>query len=87
MLDDRISRWRFDGRLVTESWKHDEVKMTVNIRELEKILKAKIQLMDLPNPVAAMVVAIRLVPVILDIVRRELRTELKRRDRIKENLA
>ena len=61
--------------------------MTVNIRELEKILKAKIQLMDLPNPVAAMVVAIRLVPVILDIVRRELRTELNRRDRIKENLA
>ena len=46
--------------------------MTVNIRELEKILEAKIQLMDLPNPVAATVVANRLVPVILDIVRREL---------------
>lgn len=61
--------------------------MTVNIRELEKILKAKVQLMDLPNPVAATLVAIRLVPVILDIVRRELRTELNRRDRIKENLA
>lgn len=59
-------------------------KMTVNIRELEKILEAKIQLMDLPNPVAATVVANRLVPVILDIVRRELRTELNRRDRIKE---
>jgi predicted component of type VI protein secretion system len=58
--------------------------MTVNIRELEKILEAKIQLMDLPNPVAATVVANRLVPVILDIVRRELRTELNRRDRIKE---
>ena len=40
--------------------------------------------MDLPNPVAATVVANRLVPVILDIVRRELRTELNRRDRIKE---
>jgi len=61
--------------------------MTVNIRELEKILKAKVQLMDFPNPVAATLVAIRLVPVILDIVRRELRTELNRRDRIKENLA